>query len=76
MNIRRRIGAVLCALLGGYLICSVIFTLLDKLQEPTREFRDYLPILLAVWTVLFVLGLALIFAAWRLWQKQRPVKPN
>ena len=63
----------MCALLGGFFV-YVAIPQFDPPVKLTGEFRDDLPIF--VWVFILIIGLALIFVAWRLWRKGRSVKPN
>jgi hypothetical protein len=75
MNIKRGIGALTCALIGGFLIVSAVFSPLDVFNNRDArlhpEFEHHFFILIVIWVVMFVIGAALLYGAWRLCRNRR-----
>ena len=64
----RRIGSVVCALLGFWLVAGAVGVHIDGLSTHHTEYMWNIPIFVVLSAVVLVIGGALLFAAWRLWR--------
>ena len=66
--VRRRVGSAVFALLGLFFLGSAAGSHIEGLRSRNVEYVQNIPIFIVISVVCVAIGVAFLFAAWRMWR--------